>query len=142
MGTDIHGPIIEIGRTYQGREKPDYWRMFAHYNWQDRNYLFFNVLAGVRGDEYNVIPPRGIPDECYSVAKEDEPDRDGAWVGDHSFTWITPEEWERVVIAYRAAVPHEGSGWPVEVQDIDNVDHILKLVKGEKFVRLIFGFDS
>lgn len=155
MGTDMHGPIIEVGIKWtrpgmKTNEKVDWWRQLVHYSWSERNYLFFNVLAGVRDGGYNVISPRGLPDGCYTVLDPDQDgdNKEGVWLGDHSFTWITPEEWEHVVIAYRAAVAHENtvhagnSGYAPESKDINFVDHLLKMVKNEKDVRLIFGFDS
>ena len=144
MGTDMHGPIVETG-THRPWDNEIHWWPRVLYQWQNRNYLLFEVIAGVRGDgAYNIIPPRGIPEGSYAVERpdDDEDDKGMYWIGDHSFTWLTPKEWEQVVLTYWAALRKEGSSYSTDVPDIAAVDHILKLYEHEEHVRLIFGFDS
>jgi hypothetical protein len=87
MGTDVHAVFqTKLGRRWV--EVPSAWE-------QDRHYLLFSWLAGVRNGfgfggirTYDPIQPiaepRGLPSdfEC----------PDGEWVGDHSFSWLTADE--------------------------------------------------
>jgi hypothetical protein len=174
MGTDMHGPLIEIGHTWGGTKtggKIDWWREFACYNWSSRNYVFFDALAGVRGPGSNPIPVKGIPEDTHNVklsaddyekrySDRDIATQEGHWLGYHDHTWLTPDEWEQVVVAYRAKIQEyqddgEKDGYPKDTHDIRMVDGLLKLAQEaakddkwggdtdeERPIRLLFGFDS
>ena len=114
----------------------------------ERNYLLFGVLAGVRCFEVTPIAPRrGLPDGMTS--EWDQPDDDdAAWLGEHSYSWVTLRELE--------AYPWDGLRWHVQegaVQEwrhwwegvqqfIDEALPWLRTLGEPDDVRLAFGFDS
>lgn len=91
MGCDIH-PYAEVrrnGRWERATELP-----------RDRDYKTFALLADVRNYSTDppikpISPPRGLP---IDVAWSDEAESDGTgtWLGDHSFSWLTLAELEKV----------------------------------------------
>lgn len=140
MGADIHGVV-------QTRWKGDSaWRNEVEID-DDRSYLRFSILAGVRNynDITPISEPRGLPedsgvvDECvnmyYGV-------RQSIWLGDHSHSWLTPAE----IL--------EWDGWGQQYDDEGTYGdycrgflHFIAWVNSRysglnREIRLIFGFDS
>ena len=70
MGTDIHG-VLQI-KDHNG------WETVQEIN-RDRNYLLFNILAGVRNKEAQCISiPRGLPEDFII----DNEEHFGIWMGE------------------------------------------------------------
>lgn len=84
MGCDIHLHIeIKLG----GR-----WEHLGHPN-VGRNYELFAVMAGVRGDEKPIAPPRGLPSDASVVTKFDFAN----WESDaHTPSYLNAEEIARL----------------------------------------------
>jgi len=103
-----------------------------------RNYRWFNLLAGVRGDGLDPIAAeRGLPD---GTAYEDNAHEDNGWLGDHSFTWVSLEEleaypWDNFFCKSLSA-REMSSDWPGQVLPI------LRAISHGKPLRLVIGFDS
>lgn len=119
MGCDIH-MNVEVRRdgrwhyvdpTDESKYVPGY---FHH--WNDRSYITFAVLAGVRADEDDPPPisePRGYPKDADPITVMDpDRDEDGNRTGrhqnhgDHSHTWLTLDE----VFAYNWDVKYREHG--------------------------------
>ena len=98
MGCDIH----LHAESFDGER----WHYLPGCPDPDRNYRLFSVLADVR-NEYDlpvICPPKGIPEDISAELKGAEDfnssivtiDEDGdelsAWLGDHSYSWLTLEE--------------------------------------------------
>jgi len=81
MGCDVH---IHAEIKVQGR--------WHHYDQPraNRNYLLFEKMAGVRGDESNAIaPPRGLPEDATFTTRFDCEH----WGSDgHSHSWLSAKE--------------------------------------------------
>lgn len=59
MGCDIHTYLEYADVT--DREGQPYWQNFTS-NGGGRDYLMFEILAGVRGGEQQLFEPRGLPE--------------------------------------------------------------------------------
>lgn len=92
MGTDIHGPFVEVNlRPGQA------WQCVGDLDWQ-RDYEAFTLMAGVRAEGQDTQPlfePRGNPADM-SVRYEFHADEGGC----HSASWLTDAELQRVQEAY------------------------------------------
>lgn len=125
MGCDIH-PIIEY------RERDDDWDIVAIPD-HTRNYEFFSLVAGVRGEHEAWVEPRGLPKKDYAYDYETYVD------GDHTPSWFTLEEAERFQL-------------PEDVRDytrlqwhrwLETMRFVAKLYKRLPCdVRAVFNFDS
>lgn len=67
MGTDVHGPWIEIDCTddrYSYGRGVGSWRCLAQLEWR-RDYLLFDILSGMRHGEqkYTIKPASGLPED-------------------------------------------------------------------------------
>ena len=129
MGCDIHA-VVEWATD----KRPDAWdysrKSFVDL---DRAYFIFSRLAGVRGDGPPVVPQRGLPPGF---------DCDDDLVGDHSFTWLTVDEWEHALILARGDSAREGYSFdgPNEYDAVTAYGRALE--KAGYRVRIVFGFDS
>lgn len=117
MGCDIH-MNVEVRRRGRWQfvpptEESKYVPGYRHW-WNDRSYITFAVLAGVRADNGDPPPisePRGYPEDADPVTVLDEPNEDGLTSqgqnhGDHSHTWLTLDE----VLAYDWSVAFQETG--------------------------------
>lgn len=60
MGTDIHGPFVEVRESYA----EPMWRLAAEMSWH-QDYLLFDLLAGGRGqNKVAHVAPRGLPQDA------------------------------------------------------------------------------
>lgn len=133
MGCDIHPNVI----VYDEHLK--WWSHFAHFHF-DRDYLLFATLAGVRNG-YGVegfIPPRGIYANVHGLYDED--------LGDHSYSWLTSQEFKKALILYNRHVP---SFYTEKYnRDADIVLHLMEYIEspdnplGPRKALFVFGFDS
>lgn len=117
MGTDIHGVLQARYVPKDGREASRYFHQCDIED--DRNYMVFAILAGVRnGSGFAGVPthepitpisePRGLPqdlhvrNDCiyrYGYVSDDyykkypeEAEKDLIYLGDHSYSWLSLEE--------------------------------------------------
>jgi hypothetical protein len=101
MGCDIHG----VWQAWDGQSWAD---VESEYQ-QDRHYLLFAALAGVR-DGYDmkpIAPPRGWPDD-FQRSHSDEHGR--FWMGDHSHSWLDADEmlaWAHPPVLRSGVIPRE-----------------------------------
>ena len=128
MGADCHDFYIEQESSYGGR-----WYYIAQVQ-TDRDYTAFGVLAGVREEDPEHIPPRGYPEDiCYQMqdhAKEG---------GCHSETWLTTDEMVEAQVRYVKA----NGGSPY--QPLEYAIAIMRMAEArdpEHPVRAVFCFDS
>lgn len=132
MGCDIH-LFLEWERVG--------WRegmMFPN----DRNYLMFGLMAGVRG-HIKLFKAKGLPDKLNHYTRREYRD----WQNDaHSESWLTTEEYEKCVNEYKRILKEE---WGEEDDNYDkNIYHILLGFmkelerRGMENVRLVFWFDN
>lgn len=79
MGTDIHGPFVEVKETQDFfLEVIDVWSLAAEMSWH-QDYLLFDLLAGGRGrHEVAHVAPRGLPEDASFPVLG----RATLWVGD------------------------------------------------------------
>lgn len=116
MGCDIHGWIERKTETGD-------WRRVLQLC-AGRHYALFGGLAGVRCPEYEIIAPKGTPPD----ADTRENDYD---LGDHSYSWLTLKELERVRyhLGANGVFSNELDAWIAAIEKL-----------GE--ARIVFGFDS
>jgi len=94
-----------------------------------RCYDVFGVLAGVRRSGPVIAEPRGLPtDHSLTWMSEDELERA---LGDHSFSWLLPEE----ILTH-----HARSRWPASMESW--VRAWAWRGWGDGRHRFVFGFDS
>lgn len=99
MGCDIHcyverkedGAWILVSPSIPDRYEPG--AMTVERIYRERNYDTFAILADVRnGSDFNIIAaPRGMPEDM-SAGLLAAIDEDRAYLGDHSFSWLTLAE--------------------------------------------------
>ncbi len=80
MGCDIH---LHIEVKAHGK-----WEHYTHPR-IPRNYTLFGKMAGVRGDEPPISPPKGLPVDCNAATKLDY-DIEGPDA--HSASWLSSSE--------------------------------------------------
>ena len=126
MGCDIHG-WIEV------RDDKGIWMAVEPIN-SDRNYLWFSIIAGVRGTQYewlehNLENPwrRGVPKDA-SWCWEDY-NKNTDWY--HSHTWLTYEEIKTAKKYYeKDAITNyeEGRDWdePSDKEDLKEMQIYIK----------------
>lgn len=153
MGCDIHSVIQG---QWLDADKPDEtcWHTVAEGFYQ-RNYVLFSFLAGVRSDgNYQLVPKRGLPkdflllDDAIHPLPIDfqfrsdgfaKPDHHSSWVkdmGEHSFSWLTWNEFENGAV-----------DCPDDARD--EYHHVLSIFRGVRIRysgyknwRIVFGFDN
>ena len=160
MGCDIHCYI----EYHDGHDR---WSGFGGRINPGRDYQLFGLLAGVRGAMPPLIPPRGMPtDAGYSANHDNElavatsqypdgtdSDKAAEWVANgvskwarkgfvthpdwHTHSWLTLDEFERVLTAYY--VP---TGQTVSPQYCAVREAMRELAKGYGAARLVFWFDN
>lgn len=146
MGCDIH-MISQV-------KKDGKWQIAEKGIYDERSYMLFGVLAGVRDNRFDPIAePKGIPSDLEYSQSPDEPDDftivDDFWLGDHSHTHLTLTElfeydWDQ-------ETPYKDEyGHAIKLRDL----HFFKSVVQEQLiplaeenggpnnVRIVFGFDS
>lgn len=127
MGADIHGVV-------QVRWGGGHWRNDISVE-DDRCYPVFAALADVR-NYWSIEPfsaPRGLP-EGFEKRGGDK------WMGDHSFTWFTPQELA------------DWTGWDQMVEEhslrdlcevfLKWLDYVQAKYADAARVRIVIGFDS
>jgi len=129
MGCDIH-PAIE-------QFVEDEWLLFARGDLGiPRWYSLFTAMANVRsGAADSPVPisePRGVPEDC-SLDIDDVEN----FLGDHSRSWLSPEEVEEAARRTLAANPGATKSG---LEDVLAIMATLA-ARGVKS-RLVFGFDS
>ncbi len=133
MGADIHGVV-------QVKQHPES-RWYSDITVEDgRNYALFAALADVRNyaDITPFCAPRGLPEGF--EAEPYQSDRPDAWMGDHSFTWFTPQElagwpgWDQVVEGHSLR--------SLCAVFLEWLDYVLARHAGAFGVRIVIGFDS
>src|SRR5687768_14244906 len=106
MGCDIHA-IVEDVEVSAAAPTPDW----AYSNWTrfddlGRFYAIFGFLAGVRHDGPPVVEKRGKPADLRDGNYD--PADDYATFGDHSHSWLTPDEYAEVLRRFDALRTAEG----------------------------------
>lgn len=133
MGCDIHIGI----ETYDAESK--HWDAFAGVHDRDRWYALFSQLANVRTGEEVVDPVaanRGLPLDADAWWETGEREIDGdVWLGDHSHTWCTPDEFETAL--NRVSSP-DGN----EDECYRRLIAVCRTLEVTRKVRLLIGFDS
>lgn len=133
MGCDIHWTIeVKSGDKWVGILNDRGSKCKA----QERWYVFFGELVGVRMKSDNAMPQRGLPDDVSDLTRWDADT--AAW--DHSASWCSIDEF---VVAYNRAVTKVKANNPDE-----------KLVTKEELFgysywpiyeeesRIVFAFDN
>ncbi len=101
---------------------------------ESRDYRMYAAMADVRNG-YEITPivePRGFPEG--SDAGEELATNHA----DHSFTWLTPDEYFEAMKRARSLVSEPSDEWQV----LKEVLEILTKNYGKENVRLLVGFDS
>lgn len=95
MGCDIHLHVeIKVGGKWEHWGAPD----------PGRRYSLFALMAGVRGDEAPVVPPRGVPKDTNPLTRRDFEE----WGADaHTPSWLTWDEMREVGKRFNEAWPAE-----------------------------------
>jgi hypothetical protein len=160
MGCDIHAKI-EFQPPYS-----NHWSHFAEDLNLGRNYVLFAFLVDqhFRGTGANIkgeVPERGLPtdgdsyrtyteeqlNEMWTKRKTENPDecidefRSGTWIGQHTFTWLTPEEFENALTRYDEW--SKNSEYHKPEPEYWAVHAMMKSLKDSGINnRLIIGFDN
>jgi hypothetical protein len=107
---------------------------------EPRDYRLFWSMAGVRyGEGEPVAPPRGLPDyckpndECYVQG----PSYGDFWIGDHSYSWLTPDEFAEAL--KRAEGPEPYKRDPIYYAVLALMRSLAE--QGQR-TTLVFGFDN
>ena len=132
MGCNSHLSI----EYYNGER----WDAFALDVPESRNYMMYELMAGVRGEDKNAfIKPRGIPKDADEVTKAwfKRWDCDG-----HTPSYLTASEFRQVVNAYTAKARQEGYGLAKAWEAVRNVLSALEETYGDDKVRVVFFFDN
>lgn len=88
MGCDIHlHAEVKIKNA---------WHHYAHPS-VPRSYPLFSIMAGVRGEEEPIAPPRGLPHDITAVTRLDYEHCREDW---HTPSWLSSEEAVQVVERY------------------------------------------
>lgn len=118
MGTDIHGPWVEV---YRGEQ----WWPLACFEF-DRSYELFAKMAGVRSDEGHpgMFKPKGLPHDATYTTREELADC-------HSVSWLAIEECQQI----------EASG-PVQIGFRAMLAVMRTCAEDGMLCRAVFGFDS
>lgn len=132
MGCDIHMILAKKSKnTYKCIKQFDLYRQ----------YRLFGLLAGVRDVSVEpIVAPRGIlsgaPQEWYSGAPELDlwQEEDTIWLGDHSFSYLTLEDFINYKKYGQYMLDSEGD-W-TQLKEL-----IFELVVNKNSI-LVFGFDS
>lgn len=167
MGADIHC-YIEHARP----KREDYWRAFGGRINPGRDYTMFAILAGVRGSEQPLIPPRGLPPhlgwesnrDSHLFVSKDNPGGEGncsreqavKWVAQGSATWqgeaqnfVTHPDWHSHSWmtpdeweAACAAGEKANPAFPVDPEYYAMLAAMRELEKRGLVVRVVFWFDN
>lgn len=144
MGCDIHAGI-------EWRRRDDWWVSTMSAEFLPRNYRFFGTLVDGHSRNYDenwrgVAPERGLPSETESdIAREVGAHRrhpDESYVGsgvcwaDHTFSWLTPEEYAAAIAKYEAAFG------PLDPEYHALGAYMNRLGADGRPVRLVIGFDN
>jgi hypothetical protein len=144
MGCDIHAVVFAHHRNQVGQPEP-----VIEFT-EPRTYSLFSAMADVRNhcdDEPGYIAPvslpRGLPN--YVLRLTDDPERidgvnyHGKWIGDHSFSWLTTDEFAEAIKRAESSprcpmgVPQEYHAILAAMRGYEDRDHAAYLV---------FGFDN
>jgi len=127
MGCDIHMAVEA--------KEGDRWLVVARGVLGDRWYSLFSRVAEVRGAGPPVVEPRGLPEDLNWLEYDDID------LGDHTFTWLTTEEFKKAI---QLAIMDDDS-WYREAPSCYKalVAYCEELMKGYySDVRILIGFDS
>lgn len=119
MGCDIH-TYIEY-EAYPDSDRHAWWCMGGRYN-PGRDYLMFDIMAGVRGSDHTLFEPRGLPDnigwevtdEAYLRISDEYANQEGYCSEQQARQWSTGAYAERLI---------ERDGKPVLVSHPDWHSH-------------------
>lgn len=143
MGADIHA-VVQVRKDDRWETVPppaDLLDKYSEPPWEERSYVAFGILAGVRDrDVQPIAEPRGLPEDVDIDEDADSagPMLDGRWLGEHSHSWVTAAE----LSAYDLSGEYGDWGTVGEVSGIPRwLPHLLTLGAPED-VRLVFDFDS
>lgn len=138
MGCDIHlHSEIKVGGKWLHYDQPNC----------DRNYMLFEKMAGVRGEDSKAIAaPRGLPDDATETTKFEA----ARWDGDgHSHSWLSAKEIFELAEWYRSAFPKDRDNiWPKWDQWLggncysDFTRYPDDAPDGVEDVRFVFWFDN
>lgn len=111
-----------------------YWSNSDSAYYKGRNYQLFELLAGVRGDEYKAISlPRGIPDDCsygYKTAVEQ------CYGYGHSFSYFTLTELLEI-----DWIKYKNDGYFLE-SILQTLENMKTIDSNTDNVRALFFFDN
>lgn len=130
MGCDIHA-VIEVKRP------GDRWRVCKELDSGEilRDYQFFGALVRDHARTRDVVgrfPGRGVPPDFSGCVE--------SLLGDHTYSWLTPEEWLQCVEDYEREDPNPSKKWR-EVARYFGEGWGLRHSAADEF-RIVFGFDS
>jgi hypothetical protein len=155
MGADIHG-FVEL------KNKNSKWYSSVAKVFIDRDYCLFGLMAGVRGNNPPVVPPRGIPidlsgaaqDEYYYyVSEKDDPKIIEQWLSsgistvyDEKYDIITHPDWhtpswlslsELKLVKGLLTIIQE-----YEHTTLNSIIAMMEVLSDQGDVRLVFWFDN
>lgn len=130
MGCDIHA-VIEVKRP------GDKWRLCKELDGYSllRDYQFFGALVQDHARTRDVMgrfPARGVPPDFSGDVE--------SLLGDHTYSWLTPEEWGQCVEDYEREDPSPAKQWREVLRYFED-GWGLRNSAADKF-RIVFGFDS
>lgn len=145
MGTDIH---VQLEVRRPGHAIDNQWEVaafFAH-PFEERDYEVFCALGEMGRCRHEPVcepPPwanRGLPEDSEAKRYNYRDDDGDAWIGEHSFSWVTASELRQAIARFKAAKgeaePSRWIPWP----QIAGFMESLEAVGYE--TRLVFGFDN
>ena len=133
MGCDLHAVVCapwDTGKEY------DTLMVFS----EPRDYRLFYAMAGVRyGEDVDpVAEPRGLPD-WFPKPEDGEVDIAGIykfWIGDHSFSWLTTDEFAEAIRRADAGLGRRDAEYYAVLEFMRRLD-----ADGRPAI-IVFGFDN
>ena len=105
-----------------------------------RSYTLFSIMAGVRGDETPLVPPRGLPDDVSYTVKREAEDlfSDIGW---HTPSWYTLDELKKIKKIYKKTYEYKEYKFVPECLELWLHIGEFYRKRGYEF-RIVFWFDS
>lgn len=123
MGCDIH-MIAQVKNNGE-------WKTEAEDIYTNRFYELFNILGDGRERGYAIYPIRGFPKDL--ELDDDNYTKNGFWLGDFNFSWITVSELLQSKI-FMALV--------TDSESLQKLMSFLNSLGEPENVRIVFGFDN